>query len=127
MEHLGYGYVVASIGKYSGEVPYTAFNAKKSFIDNNPDLIKRFRNAINKGLEYTKNNDNKTLAADIISLFPDTSLDDLEIIIDRYKKADSWLINSYISNDLFERLEDMLINNKLLDSYVPYQDLIIND
>ena len=127
LEKMGFGYVVASIGKYSGEVPYTAFNAKKSFIENNKDLINRFRLSINKGLEYTLNNDSAIIAKSIINLFPDTSLSDLELIIDRYKEADSWLQNTEIKEDLFINLENMLIDGKLIKEYVPYNDLIIND
>lgn len=127
LEKMGYGYVVASIGKYSGEVPYTAFNAKKSFIENNKDLINRFRKSINMGLDYTLNNTSETIAKDIIDLFPDTSLSDLESIIERYKQADSWLNNTHISEKLFKNLENMLLDGKLIDKYVPFKDLIIND
>lgn len=127
LEKLGYGYVVASVGAYSGEVPYTAFNAKKSFIENNKDLINKFRTAINKGLEYTLNNEARVLAEDILEVFPDTSLNDLEIIIKRYKDADSWLTNTNISEKLFTNLEDMMINNNLIKKYVSYNDLIINE
>ena len=127
LEKMGLGYIVSSVGKYSGKVPYTAFNAKKSYIKNNKNLIQRFRLAINKGLEYTLNNDSKTIAKSIINLFPDTSLSDLELIIERYKEADSWLTNTNISEDLFINLENMLIDGKLINSYVPYKNLIIND
>lgn len=127
LEKMGFGYVVASIGKYSGEVPYTAFNAKKSFLENNKDLINRFRDSINKGLDFTLNNESSTVAKTIINLFPDTSLSDLEEIIERYKNADSWLMNSTISEELFTNLEDMLIDGKLIKEYVPFNDLIVND
>ena len=127
LENLGYGYVVSSIGKYSGEVPYTAFNAKKSFIDSNQDLLNRFRDSINKGLEYTKNNNIETIAKVIIDLFPDTSLKDLEKIIERYKEADSWLDNTVISEKLFTNLEDMLIDGNLIKEYVPFNDLVTNE
>lgn len=127
LEKLGFGYVVGSVGMYSGEVPYTAFNAKVSFINNNKDLIDRFRDSINRGLEYTLINDSKTLAKDIINLFPDTSISDLEIIINRYKEADSWLTNTYISEDMFKNLEKMMIDSKLIKNYVPYEELIVND
>ena len=127
LENMGYGYVVASIGEYSGEVPYTAFNAKKSYIDNNKELINRFRDSINKGLDFTLNNDSELIAKTIIDLFPDTSLSDLEKIIDRYKVADSWLKDTTINEELFERLEDMLIDGDLIKEYVPFNELIIND
>jgi NitT/TauT family transport system substrate-binding protein len=127
LEKLGYGYVVASVGQYSSEVPYTAFNAKKSYISKNKETIEKFRDALNKGLNYTLNNDSNVIAKDILNLFPDTSLNDLEIIIERYKKADSWLNNTTINEKLFNNLEDIMIDNNLIKKYVPYNNLIIND
>lgn len=127
LEKLGYGYVVASVGKYSGEVSYTAFNAKKSFIANNNEIITKFRDALNKGLEYTKNHSAKELAQIILKDFPDTSLNDLEAIIKRYQDADSWLTNTDISEELFSNLEKMMIDNNLLKAYVPYNKLINNE
>lgn len=127
IEKMNKGYVVASVGMYAGVVPYTTFNARTSFINNNKELINNFRKAINKGLEYTKNNNSKDIAKIIIDLFPDTSIEDLSIIIDRYKQADSWLDNTFISEDIFKNLEDMMIDSKLLKEYVPYKDLIINE
>lgn len=126
LERMGYGYVVASIGELSGEMPYTAFNAKKSYIDNNKDLIKRFNDSINKGLKFVRENDSKVIANAIINQFPDTSINDLVSIIDRYKKYDSWLDNTFISKESFENLEDIMIKSKQLDKYVSYEDLIIN-
>ena len=126
LEKLGYGYVVASVGQLSGEMPYTAFNARKSYIDNNKDLINRFNDAVNKGLKFVKENDSTVIANAIINQFPDTSINDLVSIIDRYKKYDSWLDNTFISEESFENLEDIMIKSKQLDKYVSYEDLIIN-
>ena len=120
------GYVLASIGKLSGEMPYTTFYARKSFIENNDDLIKSFVKAINKGLKFVKENDSEKIAKAIINQFPDTDIKDLTTIVNRYKEADSWLDNSYISEDLLKNLEDIMIDNDLLKDYVSYQDLVIN-
>lgn len=127
LEKENKGYVVASIGLYSNEVPYTAFNAKKSYIENNKDIINKFRYAINQGIEFTQDNTPETIAKTIIKQFPDTTIEDLTTIIKRYKEADAWLENSYITEKLFTNLEDMMIKSNLLDTYVPYQDLIINE
>lgn len=127
LEKQGFGYVLGSVGKYAGEVPYTAFNAKKSFIAGNKDLINRFRDALNKGLEYTNQNISSVLAKDILSQFPDTSLNDLELIIERYKNADTWLMNVNINEKMFDNLVDMLINNKMIDERPLFSDLITND
>ena len=120
------GYVVASIGLMSGEVPYTAFNARKSFINNNEDLIRKFTKALNKGIKYTLENNETEIAKVILKQFPDSSLNDLSVIIKRYKDYDCFLDSTYISEKSFENLEDIMIDNDLLKSYVPYSDLIKN-
>jgi NitT/TauT family transport system substrate-binding protein len=127
LEEQGLGYIVASVGKLSGEVPYTAFNARKSYILNNPDIIKKFRESINKGLEFVNNNDSETIAKVILKQFPDSSLNEIAKIVQRYKENDTWLDNTYISEDSFKNLEDIMINSNLLDKYVNYKDLIINE
>lgn len=127
LEKMNKGYVIASVGMYAGEVPYTAFNARTSYIENNKELINNFKDAINKGLEFTKNNNSKDIAKIIIDLFPDTSIEDLTTIIERYKNADSWLDNTFITEEMFKNLEDMMIDSKLLKEYIPYKDLIINE
>ena len=45
LEKEGKGFVVASLGTDSGYVPYTAFSAKKSFMEKNPEVIQGFTNA----------------------------------------------------------------------------------
>ncbi len=123
---MGYGHVVASIGKMSGEMPYTAFNAKKSFIEKNRKLLISFTDAIDRGLKFVHENNAKTVAEAIIGQFPDTSMKDLISIIDRYKEADSWLDNPMIEEELFENLEDIMINSKQISKYVPFEDLVVN-
>ena len=126
LESQGLGYVVGSVGELSGEMPYTAFYARKSFIDNNKDLVKRFNNAINKGLEYVRTHNDNEVALAIIGQFPDTSLYDVEKIVKRYRDADSWLTNTSISEDSYKNLENIMIDNDLLDDYVPFDKLVID-
>jgi len=124
--NMGYGYVVSSIGKSSGEMPYTAFNAKKSYIEENEDLLKRFVRAINKGLEFCREHDAKEISSVIIGQFPDTSINDLEVIVERYKSADSWLDETTIEEKMFTNLEDIMISSKQIDKYVKFEDLVVN-
>jgi hypothetical protein len=125
LEKEGYGYVLQSIGLLSGEMPYTTFYARKSYIENNKEIIKSFTKAINKGLEFVNNNDEMKIAKSIYKQFPDLSLNDLSTIVKRYKDADSFLDSSYIEEKLLINLENLLIDNNLLKDYVPYNDLII--
>ena len=120
----GYGFIADSIGTYSGVVPYTAFNAKKSYIENNKEIIESFYEGIKKGLEYVHTHTSKEIAEIIISEFPDTSMKDLEIMIENYKKADSWFETPEIPEDSFKNLQNIMIDNKDIKSYVDYKDLI---
>jgi len=126
LANMGFGYVIESIGSMSGEMPYTAFNARKSFIEKNKKTLEAFTRAIDKGLKFVKNEDAETIAKVIIDQFPDTSINDLVTIVERYKNADSWLETPYIEEKLFENLEDIMIDAKELKKYVPYNDLIVN-
>lgn len=126
LETEEYGYTVASIGMLSGEVPYTTFYARKSYIENNEDIIINFTDAINKALQYTKENDASTIANNILPQFPDTSLNDLTKIVNRYKESDSWHTTPFVSEKSFKNLEDIMLDNELLTDYVPYKDLVKN-
>ena len=124
LEKEGLGYVVGSVGKFSGEMPYTAFYARKSYFNNNTDKIKKFNAAINKGLDYVKNHSDIEIAKSILAQFPDNSLNDVELIVKRYREADSWLDNTTITEKSYKNLENIMIDNNLLDDFVSFNDLV---
>ena len=124
VEKAGYGYVVASLGELGGVVPYTAYNAKKSYIDENPDVIAKFTRAIQKGLDYVHNNSEEDIAQAITSYFPDTNIEDLITIIKRYKDSDSWFTSTKIEEEDFEHIQDIVMEAGELDSKIPYEVLV---
>lgn len=124
LEQQGFGYVVASLGELGGVVPYTTYNTKKSFIESNPEVIEGFNKAIQKGLDYVHNNDAKNIAEIIIDYFPDTSLSDLETIISRYKSIDSWFETTYINEEDFNHVQDIMESANQLNQRAPYDKLI---
>ncbi len=126
LENNNNGYVVASVGDASDNFPYTAFYARKSFINENKELLSNFNKALTKGMEYTLNHNSKDIAKVIQNEFKDTSLDDLEIVIERYKNTDVWLNNTYIEKEFFNTLINLLKENKLIDKDIPYNDLVLN-
>lgn len=127
LEKQGYGYVVASLGKLGGEVPYTTFQAKKSYIENNEDVIKGFTNAIQKGLDYTFNHSDKEVAEVISNYFPDISLKDLTEVIKRYRENDSWYSTTYITDEGFNRVQDIMKNSNKLEKLAPFDKLVNNE
>ena len=127
VEKQGYGCVLASLGNISGSVPYTAFYAKEDYINNNKDLIKRFNKALNKGLTFVKDNNSTQIAKSILQEFPDTSINDLIIYVDRYKEANSWYESTYIYEKDYERLVDIMIYGKTIDKKVDVNLLLTNE
>lgn len=124
VEKQGLGYVVAYVGTYGGAVPYTAYNAKSSFIKNNPELIEGFSRAIDKGLKFVRDNEPELIAESIISFFPDTSLEDLTTMVRRYKQSDAWRETIAINEEEWKHIQDIMIASKELDEYVPFDKLI---
>lgn len=127
LEKQKYGCVLASLGNISGIVPYTTFYAKESYIKNNKNIITKFNKALNKGLEYVKNNSEKNIAVSIKNQFPDLSLEDLEEIVKRYKNADSWYTSTYVNVKDYDRLLDIMIYGKTIDKKINIQSLITNE
>ena len=126
IEKNGYGFVVASLGELGGVVPYTSFNAKKSYIENNPEIIEKFVKALQKGIDYTFSHTNKEIAQNISKYFPDTSLNDLEKIVKRYIDNDSYYKTTYIDEKDFNHVEEIMMNSKQLDKKAPYDKLVNN-
>lgn len=124
VEKQDLGYVVGYVGNWGGEVPYTAYNAKKSFIKENPEIIKGFTKAIDKGLKYVKNTDSNIIAKDIQEFFPELSLDDLTLIIERYKTNDAWPDSTDITKEEFDHIQEIMISSNELDKKAPYDKLI---
>ncbi len=124
VEREGYGYIVASLGELGGVIPYTSYSAKSSYIEDNPNTIKKFTQAIQKGLDFVNNNDSKTIAKIIEPEFPDTKMEDLIIAIEQYKKTNSWPITTNFTKESFNHMQDIMINAKQLNNKVNYDDLI---
>ena len=126
VEKNGYGYVVAYIGELGGSVPYTAYNARRSYILDNPDVIKKFTKAIDKGLKYVYEHDSKDVAKIMLDYFPDTTLEDMIKIVDRYKNGKAWKKNITINEEEWNHIQEIIKASGELDEYVEYDKLIYN-
>ena len=124
VEQQGLGYVVGYVGEWGGEVPYTSYNAKKSYIKENPDIIEGFTKAIDKGLNYVKTTDSTVVAEDISEFFPELSLNDLTAIIERYKNYDAWADSTEITKKDFNHLQEIIQSAGELDKKAPYEKLV---
>ena len=125
-ELQGVGYVVASVGEESGEIPYTAYFAKQSFIKENEDVIQGFTNAIYESEQWVKNHTSREIAEAVKDFFPDTEVDILESAIQSYKDIDAWNENPILKEESFNRLQDVMIEAGELKEKVPYKEIINN-
>lgn len=126
IQNEGKGYVVASVGKAAGEIPYTAYFAKKSYIQNNEDVIQGFTNAIYKGEKWVNEHSAEEIAKVVQSFFPDTDLSLLANVIQNYKDIDAWNDNPVLKEESFELLQDVMTMAGELDKKAPYSKLVNN-
>ena len=119
--------MVASLGKDSGYVPYTAFSAKKSYLEKNPEIIQSFTNALQKGMDYVNSHSPQEIAKVIAPQFKETDADTLTTIVARYHDQDTWKDNLIFEEDAFTLLQNILEEAGELPERVPYEELVTTD
>lgn len=126
LEKEGKGHIVASIGADSGEIPYTAYFAQKSFIRENQDLISRFTNAVAKGLVWVKDHSAAEVAEVIAPSFPDTDLETLTDVVENYKQIDAWCASPVMKEESFDRLQMVMSEAGELSQKAPFDEIVDN-
>ncbi len=124
LEQKGDGYIVASLGEASGYVPYTAYFAKSSYMDEHQDIIQAFTNALQKGMDYVNSHDANEIAKVIAPQFAETDLETLATIVARYHDQDTWKTDLIFSQEAFTLLENILEASGELPERVPYEALV---
>ncbi len=127
LEAKGDGYVVASLGEDSGYVPYTAFSAKKSFIEKNPEIMQAFTNALQKGMDYVQTHSAEDIATVIRPQFEETERETITTIVERYASQDTWKSDLIFEKESFDLLQNILEESGELENRVPYEDLVNTD
>lgn len=127
IEQEGKGYIVASLGVESGYVPYTAYSAKKSFITSNPDTLLAFTKALQRGMDYVNTHSAEEIAKVIAPQFPDTDMDTLVTILNRYLEQDTWKDNLIFEEESFTLLQNILEEAGELENRVPYEEIVTTE
>ena len=124
LEKEGAGYVVASLGEASGYVPYTSYSAKTSYMKENPEIIRKFTEALQKGMDYVQSHTPEEIAEVIAPQFKETDLDTITTIVKRYYDQDTWKENLVFEKESFELLQDILQEAGELNERVEYKKLV---
>lgn len=127
LEQEGVGYVVASLGIDSGYVPYTAYCTRSGYLEEHPELIQGFTNALQKGMDYVNAHTPEEIAEVIAPQFKETDFDTLTTIVTRYYEQDTWKENLIFEQESFELLQDILVEAGELEERVPYEALVTTE
>ena len=127
LEQKGEGYVVASLGEDSGYVPYTSFSAKKSFLEENKDTVQAFTDALQKGMDYVQSHTPEEIAKVIAPQFPETDMETLTTIVERYHVQDTWKENLIFEEESFTLLQNILEDSGVLQERAPYDELVTRE
>lgn len=127
LEKEGRGYVVASIGKEGGYIPYTAYSATKEYIEKNPDIIQKFTNALYKGMVWVQEHSSEEIAEAVMPQFPDTDKEVLVKLIERYRDQDSWKPDLIITEEGLNHLMDIMELAGELDQRADYDKIVTTE
>ena len=127
VEKEGKGYIVASIGAEGGYIPYTVYSAKKSYIEKNPEVIQRFTNAIYKGMQWVETHTPEEIAKSIAPHFPESDLDILTKVAERYKQQDTWKPDLVLTEDGLNHLMSIMEQAGELDKRAPYDAIVTTE
>lgn len=125
-QDAGKGYIVASVGEAAGEVPYTAYCAKKSYIADNAETIEGFTRAIYEGEQWVKEHTAREVAEKIQEFFPDTTVESLETSVQKYKDIDAWKENPILKEEAFDKLQLIMTEAGELEQKAPYDKIVNN-
>lgn len=123
-EREGIGYVVASFGVESGNVPYTSYMAKESYIQSHPEVIQRFTNALYKAQKWVYEQPSEETARAIAPFFEDTDMDLLVGAIDRYKTQRSYKEDPLLEKEQWDHLQNIIEEAGELKERVDYELLV---
>lgn len=128
VEQAGKGYILCSIGQESGEIPYTAYFANRSYVEANPETVQGFVNAMALAQQWVAEHTDRQVAEAICDQFPDTDLDVLERVCARHREIDAWNRTPVMEQQALERLETVMTQAGELtpDQWVNFDGLVDN-
>lgn len=125
-EREGKGHVIASFGAESGQLPYTVFMTKQSFINKNEDTVQKFTNAIHKAQRWVQENSPEETAKTIAPYFKDTDEDILISSVKRYLEQGSYADSPVLNESAWNNLLDVMDSAGELKSRVELNQVANN-
>ncbi|WP_366924455.1 ABC transporter substrate-binding protein [Metallumcola ferriviriculae] len=124
MEIAGKGYVIASMGKESGKLPYTVYITKESIIDDQPETIQKFTDAVYEAQQWVNSHSIAEIADAIQPHFSDTDRETMLMVLNRYKEQDTWATDPILDEEEYHNLEAVMEYAGELTNKVPYEKVV---
>ncbi len=126
MERNGKGYIVASIGEEAGDIPYTAYFSSQKFMSENPDVIQSFTDAVYEGELWVENHSALEIANAIAPSFPDTDIEVLKTVVQRYKDIGAWSETPVMKEESFNNLQNVMTEAGELEKNADFNSVVDN-
>lgn len=120
------GYIVASVGQESGEIPFTCFMANQNYIKNNQEKLENFLKAIKKAYDFIMNSDIDEVVKSLKPSFATSTDESIKASIISYKNIDAWCSSPVMTETSYNKLLDMLEGAGELTTRVEYNKVVDN-
>lgn len=127
LERQGSGTIVASLGAEAGDIAYTVYHARASYIAQHPDIIERFTRAIYRGQVWAYEHTAAEIAAVVEPFFPGMDFDVLVEAVDRYRSIDAWTPTPTITRSGFDKLQRVMMAAGELAEMVDFDAVMTNE
>lgn len=124
--NAGKGYILASVGEMAGDMPFTAFSATSSYLNDNSVQAAAFMRAIVKGMNYLAEHTAMEVAKLINPSFIDTNVEMLAKSIQSYIDIGAYCSDPIMKKADFEHLQDVIIDTGVMTKRADYDKLVNN-
>ncbi|MFS0723554.1 ABC transporter substrate-binding protein [Paenibacillus sp. 1P07SE] len=114
LELEGAAHYVASIGEMYGNFPETSYVATGDYIASNPEVVERFVRAVTKGTAWLMTAGDDEIAEVLMPFFEGTPKEVVIQSVNRYKAQDTWSEKPELTQEMFDILQDVLVENGVL-------------
>ena len=119
-------HIVASVGLVSGEVPYTCFQTKQSFFNQNEYLCERFLRAVYRGYRFLLTATVDEIYAALSPSFTGVSKASIVASINSYVSSDAWVNNPAMTESAFNNLQTIMETAGYLEERASFADVVDN-
>lgn len=118
--------IVASLGELSGNIPYTCFTAKESYLKKHGDIAEKFLKAVAKGYDYIISNDSETVARALLPSFEGNTVAELKVAVEQYISINAWSSDFILTESSFTNLMNVMLNANVITQASNWSNIVDN-